>query len=63
MTRRGEAKVARGGGSVGMLGWCVWERGSDGEWSKIEDFLERVVTMREVIVSALRKEVVQPALK
>jgi hypothetical protein len=63
VTGRGEAKVARGGGSIGMLVWCGCEQGSEGGWSKIEDFLEIVVMMWEVIVSALRKEVVQPALK
>ncbi len=42
VTGRGEANVARGDGSVGMLGWCGWERGSKGGWSKIEDFLEMV---------------------
>ncbi len=42
VTRRGEANVARGDGSVGMSGWCGWEQESVGGWSKIKDFLEMV---------------------
>jgi hypothetical protein len=41
-TRRGEANVVRGHGSVGVSGWCGWERGREEGWSEIEDFLEMV---------------------